>query len=55
MSVQRLRAVHVVTQEEADAGVFSMEDVVLPLPGMNVQVRVGRHLVNACRRSRLSF
>ena len=28
-----LAAVHVVSEEEAAAGVFSIDDVVLPLPG----------------------
>ena len=28
-----LAAVHVVTEDEAAAGVFSVDDVVLPLPG----------------------
>lgn len=33
----RLAAVHVVTSEEASSGAFSIGDVVLPLPGAQVQ------------------
>ena len=36
-STERLAAVHVVTAAEAAAGNFSIEDVVLPLPGGKVQ------------------
>jgi hypothetical protein len=35
-SADRLAAVHVVTAEEAEQGVFSIDDVVLPLPGHKV-------------------
>ena len=36
-STERLAAVHVVTAAEAAAGTFSIEDVVLPLPGAKVE------------------
>lgn len=36
-STERLAAVHVVTAEEAAAEAYSIEDVVLPLPGGKVQ------------------
>jgi hypothetical protein len=37
-SASRLAAVHVVTAEEARALQYSIEDVVLPMPGVRVQV-----------------
>eukprot|EP00967_Tisochrysis_lutea_P066594 scaffold86825_cov19-Tisochrysis_lutea.AAC.2 len=37
-SAARLAAVHVVTAQEAEEGKFSIEDVVLPMPGVRVQV-----------------
>lgn len=33
----RVAAAHVVTEEEAAAAIFSIDDVVLPLPGSQVQ------------------
>ena len=36
-SSTRRAAVHVVTEEEASSGAYSIQDVVLPLPGGQIQ------------------
>ena len=36
-SSARLAAVHMVTEEEASSSTYSIEDVVMPLPGSQVQ------------------